>query len=155
MSLAAPRLGACRLVGAAVLLGRKPRKVLLGGLALAARRLALKLRLSVRGGVAARQHHKVAVLKRDAAAHERVEQLAVVAHEDADPAEPPERGGELGAGVHVEVVGGLVGHEHVWPAPERHGNLQLFALTAESSSKRQGMSSSRAKICRSSRASRP
>ena len=80
--------------------------------------------------VAAGTHHHVAVLKGDAALGEGVEQLAIVAHHDADAAKRLECAGELDACVMVEVVGRLIGHQHVRSAPQGHGDLQLLALAA-------------------------
>lgn len=127
-ALAAPRVGAGGLAGSRVLLGSEARELALGARPLRDGRRALELRLTVRRAVAARSHHDASGLKGRAALGEKVHEVAVVAHENPDAAEAREGARKLLARVGVEVVGGLVGNEHVRAAPEGHSHLQLLAL---------------------------
>jgi hypothetical protein len=59
---------------------------------------------------------------------ERLEQRAVVRHDHAQPAKPPERVEEQGARVPVDVVRRLVEQEHVGAGGERRPELPPLAL---------------------------
>ena len=115
-------------MGPSVLLGREAGQLAPGARALRDGRRALELRLSVRRAVAARSYDDASGFEGCAARGEKVHEFAVVAHEDPDAAEALEHLAQLLAGVRVQVVGGLVRHEHVRAAPESDRHLQLLAL---------------------------
>ena len=113
-----------------ILFGCQPREVLLRRFPFTHGGRALQLGLSVRGGVAAGAHHELARFERCAAICQRVEELAVVAYEDADAVEAPQCAGKLLARCVVDVVGRLVEDERVGALPECCRHLQLLLLAA-------------------------
>ena len=80
--------------------------------------------------VVAEAQHQAAALDRERVRGERVDQRAVVRHEQHRAVERVDRVLERLAALDVEMVRGLVEHQHVRPARDQPGERQAAALAA-------------------------
>ena len=115
-------------MGALVLLDHKAIQLLLGAAPLAHRRRSLKVALAARPREAAGSHPHRPRLERSAPLYQAIQQLAIVTHHYAYAVKAAQRRHEARSRGGVDVVGGLIQHQHVRLRPQRAGDLELFLL---------------------------
>ena len=107
-------------------------------------------------GVAARAlDEPTARLKRNTAVNKCVKKLTIMGDHDANAAKASKCLLKRLTRVAIKMVGGLIEDEHIGTPPQAQAIWSFLRSPNESSSKRQGMSSSRLKAVRSRRASVP